>query len=333
MAEPGVVLARRRAPGLRAAPASGKPAWKRYRGGQTTPIWIADLADSSVDEGPARQLERLQPDVGRRHDLLPLRPQRPGHPVRLRHDRRSRSSEALANDGLDIKSASAGPGAIVYEQFGAHPPVSTSRVGQAKTVAIRVAGDLPEVRPHFAKVEPKRIPELRHLADRRARRLRGARRDPHRARREGRHPQPDEHAGVAERDPAWSPDGKSIAYFSDESGEYALHIRDQNGMGELEDRPRHTAVVLLRAALVARQQEDRLHRQAPEPLVRRPGDGQRQSRSTRTTTDGFGPSSFDQVWSPDSKWLAYTEAAAERPARRLRLFAGRGEEAPRSPTA
>ena len=24
--------------------------------------------------------------------------------------------------------------------------------------------------------------------------------------------------GVAERDPSWSPDGKSIAYFSDESG-------------------------------------------------------------------------------------------------------------------
>ncbi len=40
--------------------------------------------------------------------------------------------------------------------------------------------------------------------------------------------------GVAERDPAWSPDGKSIAYFSDESGEYALHVRAQNGMGEVK---------------------------------------------------------------------------------------------------
>src|SRR5207248_7323351 len=32
--------------------------------------------------------------------------------------------------------------------------------------------------------------------------------------------------------PAWSPDGKSLAYLSDESGEYALHIRDQGGQGE-----------------------------------------------------------------------------------------------------
>src|SRR5205823_6018992 len=30
--------------------------------------------------------------------------------------------------------------------------------------------------------------------------------------------------GVAERDPAWSPDGLSIAYFSDESGENELHV-------------------------------------------------------------------------------------------------------------
>ena len=40
-------------------------------------------------------------------------------------------------------------------------------------------------------------------------------------------------SGAAERDPAWSPDGKWIAYFSDESGEYMLHVRGQNGMGEV----------------------------------------------------------------------------------------------------
>ncbi len=38
---------------------------------------------------------------------------------------------------------------------------------------------------------------------------------------------------VADRDPAWSPDGKWIAYFSDESGEYALHLRSQDGHSEL----------------------------------------------------------------------------------------------------
>src|SRR5260221_12993236 len=34
----------------------------------------------------------------------------------------------------------------------------------------------------------------------------------------------------AERDPAWSPDGKSISYFSDRSGEYRLYIEAQDGL-------------------------------------------------------------------------------------------------------
>ena len=34
----------------------------------------------------------------------------------------------------------------------------------------------------------------------------------------------------AERDPAWSPDGKRVAYFSDASGEYKLYLRDQDGL-------------------------------------------------------------------------------------------------------
>jgi len=37
--------------------------------------------------------------------------------------------------------------------------------------------------------------------------------------------------GVAERDPATSPAGNSVAYFSDESGEYALHFRTADGTG------------------------------------------------------------------------------------------------------
>src|SRR5919107_5196667 len=41
-------------------------------------------------------------------------------------------------------------------------------------------------------------------------------------------------SGVMERDPSWSPDGRWIAYFSDESGEYALHLRSQTGMGEVK---------------------------------------------------------------------------------------------------
>ena len=39
-------------------------------------------------------------------------------------------------------------------------------------------------------------------------------------------------SGVSEQSPNWSPDGKYICYFSDESGDYQLMIRLANGTGE-----------------------------------------------------------------------------------------------------
>ena len=65
--------------------------------------------------------------------------------------------------------------------------------------------------------------------------------------------------GIAERYPAWSPDGKQVAYFSDESGEYALHIRQQNGMGDVTKIDAEPSGFLLLPCVVARQQEDRFY--------------------------------------------------------------------------
>ncbi len=39
-------------------------------------------------------------------------------------------------------------------------------------------------------------------------------------------------SGAAERDPAWSPDGRWVAYLSDATGEYELYITQSDGKGE-----------------------------------------------------------------------------------------------------
>ena len=40
--------------------------------------------------------------------------------------------------------------------------------------------------------------------------------------------------GVHGKFPSWSPDGKSIAWFSDVSGEYKMQIQSQDGKSEVK---------------------------------------------------------------------------------------------------
>ena len=134
-----------------------QPAWKHYRGGQTTPIWIADLRDSSVTKVPREGSNDKNPDVGRRHRLLPVRSRGGRDPVRLRHRQPRAVRQAIPNeDGFDIQSASAGPGAIVYDQLGALHLYDLAS-GQTRRVAVTIAADLPQLRPRFEKVDPRQI--------------------------------------------------------------------------------------------------------------------------------------------------------------------------------
>ena len=102
--------------------------------------------------------------------------------------------------------------------------------GTSRRLEIRISGDMPERKPRSVKV-------LENLA---AVRLSPAgNRVSIEARgeiltvpvRKGGVRNLTETPGVRERFPAWSPDGKRIAYFSDESGDYALHIRNSDVTG------------------------------------------------------------------------------------------------------
>jgi tricorn protease len=85
---------------------------KHYRGGKASPVWIANLVDSSVEKIPRTDSNDLTPMwVGNRIYFLSDR----SGPVNLYvYDVTTKQvSEAIRNNGLDIKSASAGPDAIV----------------------------------------------------------------------------------------------------------------------------------------------------------------------------------------------------------------------------
>ncbi len=208
-----------------------QPDWKRHRGGQTSPIWLAQLSDSSVEKLPRENSNDTNPMwVGDKVYFLSDR----GGPVTLySYDVRTKQvSRLVENTGLDIKSASAGPGAIVYEQFGSIN-LFDLKSGRSSRVPVRVAGDVTSVRPRFERVG-SRISNVK-LSPTGARAVFEARGEILTVPAEkGDVRNLTNTVGVMERDPAWSPDGRWVSYFSDESGEYALHLREQTGAGEVK---------------------------------------------------------------------------------------------------
>jgi tricorn protease len=206
-------------------------AWKRYRGGQTTPIYIVKLSDLSLEKLPRNNSNDSNPVwFG---DAVYFLSDRNGPVTLFAYDTKSKSvKQAVENQGFDLKSVSAGPDALVYEQFNGiflFDPAS----GKSSKVEIHLNGDLPATRPHFAKVaESIQNAGISPTGARAVFEARGeiltVPAEKGDIRNLTRTP------AVADRDPAWSPDGKWIAFFSDESGEYALHLVEQSGLGEVK---------------------------------------------------------------------------------------------------
>jgi len=275
-------------------------AWKRYRGGRATPVWIANLADSVIEKVPRENSNDFNPIWV--EDKVYFLSDRDGAVSLFAYDLMSKKvSRAVENSGLDLKSASAGPGAIVYEQFGSLN-LYDLKTGKTARVPVTVNGDMPEVRERYKAVGDSL--EIAGLSPNAARVVFEAHGEIVTVPAEKGDPRNlTNTAGVMERDPTWSPDGKTIAYFSDESGEYMLHLKPQSGAGEtvriaLGDKPSFyfsprwspdSKKIAYNDAHLAVWYVDIA---AKKPVL---VDKDRYYGGT-----GGSPS-----WSPDSKWLAY----------------------------
>lgn len=277
-------------------------AWKRYRGGQTTPIWIATLSNSRVEKVPRDNSNDFCPMWA--GDKVYFLSDRDGTVSLYSYDPATRKvAQAVSNAGMDFKSASAGPGAIVVEQFG-RIQLYDLKSGKLQPVAISLAGDIAEPRAKFVNVA-RRLTNA-HISPTGARALFEARGEILTVPAEKGDPRNlTETPGVMERDPAWSPDGKWIAYFSDESGEYALFVRDSLGKGEpkkirLDEKPSFYF----------------MPRWSPDSKKIAYLDAHlgtfyvdiEQQKPIRVDKDRYlgGPGQRVPAWSPDSKWLAYS---------------------------
>jgi tricorn protease len=281
-------------------------AWKRYRGGTASYLWLVNLADLSTEKIPRTDSNDIYPMwIG---DKVYFLSDRNGRMTLFSYDPRSKTvTELIKNTGKDIVSASAGPGGIVYEQLG-QIHIYDIASGKSSRVPIEIEADLAEVRPHLQNV---------------AKEIRNAKISPSGVRavfeahgeiltvpaEKGDIRNLTNTPSVMERTPVWSPDGKSIAYFSDESGEYALHIKAQNGEGE--------------ARKVALQGKSAFYfdpRWSPDSKHIAFSDNQldlwdvevASEKLTKVDTDYSYELNRDFTWSPDSKWIAFVKSLPNR---------------------
>ncbi len=281
-------------------------AWKRYRGGQASYLWLANLSDSSTEAIPrdkSNDFNAMWPAWGNA-DKVYFLSDRNGPVTLFAYDTKTKKVEQqLANNGLDIKWASAslvgGGDAIVYEQFGAIN-IFDLKSRKATPVNITISGDLPGVRAKFEKVGPRIFDAA--ISPTGARAIFEARGEILSVPAEkGDVRNLTNTVGVAERDPAWSPDGKWIAYFSEASGEYELHLRDQKGVGEvkkikLEPSFYYSPLWSPDSQKIAFS-DKRLNIWYVDIEKGQPV-------KVDTLTRGFAP---NKSWSPDSRWLTFTK--------------------------
>ncbi len=279
--------------------------WRYYRGGAVTPVWIADLATGAVEKLPHGNYNDRQPMwIGNKIYFVS---DRTGHANLFVYDLSTKQTRQLTNyNKHGIRAASSGGGAIAYihegrihtydlasggeKTVGVTCPVNASQMKSRsvsaaqyiQSAAMDAKGEQVVIgaRGEVFSLDPK-------TGD--ARNLTGT-------------------SAVAERDGTPSPDGQSVAYFSDESGEYQLHVRARAGAVKkisVEQRPsfyreltwspdsRRIAFTDKRLALWVADVDASAAR--------------RIDSSTYSYQEEWVPK-----WSPDGRWLAYSKHHANR---------------------
>ena len=283
-----------------------QPAWKRYHGGQTTPVYLVRLNDLQLEKITRENSNDDDPVwIG---DTVYFLSDRKGPVSIFAYDTKSKTAkQVLENNGLDLKSLSGGPDVLVYEQFGGIYTFDL-KSQKASRVDIRISADLPATRPHFEKVSDKI--QNAAISPTGARAVFEARGEILTVPAEkGDVRNLTRTAAVAERDPAWSPDGKSIAFFSDESGEYALHIVSQTGLGAVQKINLGNPPSYFYSPIWSPDSKKIAYRDKRLNLWYVDVE---KGTPVKVATDPYEDptSAIDESWSPDSKWLTYSKFLA-----------------------
>lgn len=276
--------------------------WRNYRGGQNRPIWIFDTASHEVTSPPWTDSKDIDPVwIG---DVVYFLSDRDWAMNVWSYDTKTKQLEQVTRfDDLDVKSLDAGGGVLAFEQGGSihiYDPATK----QQKRLVINARGDFPWLMPQWKDVA-NRITNI-SLSPTGKRALVEARGDIFTIPADkGDWRNLTRSSGSAERTPAWSADGQFVSYFSDASGEYKLVIESQDGLTPARqiDLPEPSYYY------TPAWSPDNSRILYTDAHLRLWVTDVASGKSTQIDTDPYmqPDRSLNPVWSPDSRWIAYSK--------------------------
>ena len=276
---------------------------RNYRGGQNKPIWVLDLKSFALDT-IARPINSKELDPAWLGDDVYFISDRDGVQNVWKYDGRTKAiTQQTKFTDFDVKTMDAGAGVVVFEQAG-RIHLLDPQAGRSTPVPITVRGDFPWMMPQWKDVST-RVTSLA-LSPTGKRAIVEARGEIFSIPAEkGDVRNLTNSSASAERAPVWSPDGRSVGWFSDASGEYKLMIAAQDGQSE----PRAIVLPGMSFAYTPAWSPDSRKILFTDVGLKlwvvdvasgtiRKYDGDPYMNPQR---------SMDPVWSPDSRWIAFVK--------------------------
>lgn len=281
--------------------------WKRYRGGMAPDIWMFDLktfdarnltANEANDAHPMWHGETLyflsDRDVNKRNNIWACDPATGA----LRR--------VTAFEDHDVRFPAIGPSDIVFENAGRlfRLELPSEKLAEVK---VEVFTDRATLKPQTKNVSG--LIQSAALSPSGKRAVFEARGELFSL--------PAEHGpvfnmtrtpGTAERFPSWSPDGKSIAYLSDGSGEYEICVRPADGTGEEKKVTRMGPGFRYRLFWSPDGKKTAFADQAMNINIADMATGQVARIDKGLLMFEGDLRRFRCNWSPDGRWVAYSRA-------------------------
>jgi tricorn protease len=285
--------------------------WKRYRGGMAPDIWLFDLDKKTAKNITDNIANDSQPMwYGDTLYFLSDRGPNQRHNIWALDLKTGKTRQVTRFEDFDIHFPAIGPSDVVFEA-GGKLYLLDLKTEKQNQVGINLVTDQITLRPRTVNVS--RMVANAGISPQGKRAIFEARGDIFTL--------PAEHGpvrnltanpGSAERYPAWSPDGKSIAYWSDRSGEYELTICNAN---DGSDEQKLTSYGPGYRYQIYWSPDSKRIAFVDQTMTIRIFD--RDTKKTHRVDHGLWMfegtlRNFKPEWSSDSRWLAYSRGDENR---------------------